>query len=243
MIIGSHDSCAYQSKDDCMCLCWLWAKTQSLPLHEQFHLGVRLFDLRYHLDSVFYISHTFSTSYTVEQALTDLIHSASDMNEYVYIRLKRDSSSVPLPSFGSALRSLIINGQPFDRYIVPYPSVVRGNPVDQRCIVLYSDDTTLHDDNVDPSWIFPQLFDAVETWDCPTVDAAVQRIHDMPFYNNGLPKAIFIDFSGKYPPEIVFDIIWKRVSTIIMPRIASGDITCIMINHVSAEIMQTLQGH
>jgi len=241
-MIGSHDSCAIQPKDDCMCICWLWAKTQSVSLKEQFHLGVRLFDLRYHLDGEFYISHTFSTSYTVQEALTDLITCAREKNEYVYVRLKRDSSSVALPSFGAALESLMINGQPFGTYVVPYPNVVYGNPVDQRCIVLYSDNTTLQDDHVNSRWIFPQLFDTIETWDCSTVDAAVQRIQEMAFHNNGLPKAIFIDFSANYPPAMAFDMVWKRVSALILPRLASREISCLMINSVTAEIMRELQG-
>ena len=53
MIIGSHDSCTCKSKNDCICLCWHWAKTQSTTLKEQFDLGVRLFDLRYKLNDIY----------------------------------------------------------------------------------------------------------------------------------------------------------------------------------------------
>ena len=202
MIIGSHDSCAESPKNPCLCICWPWAKTQSLSLEEQHNIGVRLFDLRYHLnEATYYMSHTFSTNYTVQQALTEVVSCALNMREYIYIRLKRDSSSDPLPGFGSMLEHIMIRGMPLGEYIVEYNETTLWNyinqkPTNNKCVIIYSDNDTLRDDNVARSWIFPQLFDTIETWDCGNVDDAVQRIHDKKFKGNGLPRAIFVDFSG-----------------------------------------------
>jgi hypothetical protein len=104
-----------------MCLCWEWAETQSLTLGEQFDLGVRLFDLRYsQSSSVFYISHTLNTSYNVHDALYELIKRATAAKEYIYIRLKRDSSSVPLPTFGTWLPCIMIDDSSLQDFIIPF---------------------------------------------------------------------------------------------------------------------------
>jgi hypothetical protein len=246
VIIGSHDSCACVAKDDCMCICWLWAKTQDISLKDQFALGVRLFDLRYHMDNnVYYMSHTFSTSYTVENALTELIKCAVEANEYIYIRLKRDSSSPALPSFGSFFTSILIHDIPITTFMIEYDGstlwqYLNAKP-DRQCIVLYSDNDTLRDDHIPAQWIFPQLFDTVETWDCSSIDSAAQRIRLKPFRNNGLPKAIFIDFSGVYPPEMIFDYLWEQIEDDIMMCIHNNVIQCIMVNHINATTIQLLR--
>jgi hypothetical protein len=253
MIIGSHDSCTCKSKNECICLCWQWAKTQSTTLKEQFDLGVRLFDLRYKLNDIYYISHTLDTMYTLENALTELVKCSIDANEYIYIRLKRDSSSYPLPSFGYTLESIKIHGVPLSQYLVEYGTVdktfnggairryMKKIPTSNRRIILYSDDNTLSEDNVPSAWFFPQLFDTVETWGCAQIDDAVSVIKDGHFKNNGLPKAIFVDFSSIYPPEIAFDYIWKRVKETIINYIIRGDIDCIVVNHISHDLVQTIK--
>ena len=246
MIIGSHDSCTESPKNPCLCICWPWAKTQSFSLEDQFKIGVRLFDLRYHLeDDTYYISHTFSTNYTVQQALTDLVSCAMDSEEYVYIRLKRDSSSVPLPEFGTALDRIMINSISLGEYVVRYDGRIlwdymNKKPYNNKCIIIYSDNDTLRDDNVVSSWIFPQLFDTVETWDCSTVDDAIQRIHDKNFKQNGLPRAIFVDFSGLYPPKIAFEYVWEQVKDMIVESIVRKEIDCVMVNYANPEIVNML---
>ncbi len=246
VIIGSHDSCACVAKDECMCICWLWAKTQDISLKDQFALGVRLFDLRYRMDNnVYYMSHTFSTNYTVEKALTELIACAVEANEYIYIRLKRDSSSPALPSFGSFFTSICIHDIPITTFMIEYDGstlwqYLTGKP-DRQCIVLYSDNDTLRDDHIPAQWIFPQLFDTVETWDCSSIDSAAQRIRLRPFHNNGLPKAIFIDFSGVYPPELIFDYLWEEIENDIMLCIHNNVIQCVMVNHINADTIQLLR--
>jgi hypothetical protein len=208
-----------------------------MTLEEQFNLGVRLFDLRYHMDhDVFYMSHTFSTSYTVQDALTELIGCATRARQYIYIRMKRDSSSVPLPTFGSFLEPIIAHcaieytGQ--DIY-----DIIGRQPNDARCVVLYSDDSTMRDDQVSLRWIFSQIFDTIETWDCGHADEAVERIRLKQFRNNGLPKAIFLDFSSVYPPELAFDCVWDRSKDMIADYIVHKEIDCIMINSVQSDIM------
>jgi len=246
MIIGSHDSCAESPNNPCLCICWAWAKTQTHSLEEQHHIGVRLFDLRYHMnDNTYYMSHTFSTNYTVEQAFTELVSCALDSQEYVYIRLKRDSSSVPLPTFGNALDRIMIRGLPLGEYVARYDGRIlwdymNKKPFNNKCIIIYSDNDTLREDNLVPSWIFPQLFDTVETWDCPTVDAAVERIRKREFKENGLPRAIFIDFSGMYPPKIAFECVWEQVKDSIVECIVRKEIDCVMINYATAEIVNLL---
>ena len=69
MIFGSHDSCACTIKNKSYCLCWIWAKTQDISLKDQYMLGIRLFDIRYHFIEIFYTSHAFSTTYTVKNVL------------------------------------------------------------------------------------------------------------------------------------------------------------------------------
>ena len=253
MIIGSHDSCTCKSKNNYMCLCWEWAKTQNITLKEQFDLGVRLFDLRYKLNDIYYISHTLNTMYTLENALTELVKCSIDANEYIYIRLKRDSSSYPLPSFGYTLESIKIYGVPLSQYLVEYGTAdksfnggairryMRKIPTSNRRIILYSDDNTLSEDNVPAAWFFPQLFDTVETWGCAAIDDAVSVIKDGHFKNNGLPKAIFVDFSSLYPPEIAFDYIWERVKDTVINYIIRGDIDCIVLNHICHDVVQIIK--
>ena len=246
MIIGSHDSCAESPNNPCLCLCWAWAKTQTLSLEDQHDIGIRLFDLRYHLsDDIYYMSHTFSTNYTVQQALTELVSCALNKREYIYIRMKRDSSSVALPEFGSIMERIMIRDMPLSEYIVEYNGANLWNyinqpPQDNKCVIIYSDNDTLRDDNVPRSWIFPQLFDTVETWDCPNVDAAVERIRKREFKGNGLPRAIFVDFSGMYPPKMAFEYVWEQVKDIIVECIICKEIDCVMINYANAEIVNLL---
>lgn len=246
MIIGSHDSCAESPNNPCLCLCWAWAKTQTLSLEDQHDIGVRLFDLRYHLNGeTYYMSHTFSTNYTVHQAITELVSRALNKREYIYIRMKRDSSSAPLPGFGSIVERIMIRDMPLSEYIVEYNGAnlwnyINQSPQDNKCVIIYSDNDTLRDDNVPCSWIFPQLFDTVETWDCPTVDAAVERIRKREFKGNGLPRAIFVDFSGLYPPKMAFEYVWEQVKDIIVECIIRKEIDCVMINYANAEIMNLL---
>ena len=246
MIIGSHDSCTELPKNPCLCMCWPWAKTQELSLEDQYKVGVRLFDLRYHMNNdVYYMSHTFSTNYTVTQALTDLVSCALDTREYVYIRMKRDSSSQPLIGFGTSLEYTFIRGLPLHEYVVRYDGstlwdYMNKKPNDNKCIIIYSDNDTLRDDNVVRSWIFPQLFDTIETWDCGNVDDAVARIHTRQFKENGLPRAIFIDFSSLYPPKMAFDRVWEQVKDTIINAIIHKEIECVMINYANAEIANLL---
>jgi len=247
VIIGSHDSCACVAKDECLCICWLWAKTQDASLKDQFALGVRFFDLRYRMDNdIYYMSHTFSTSYTVEKALTELIRCAVEANQYIYIRMKRDSSSPALPSFGSFFTSILLQDIPITTFIMEYDGSTLWQYIDKKpdraCVVLYSDNDTLRDDDVPMRWVFPQLFDTVETWDCGTIDDAVQRIHMKPFANNGLPKAIFIDYSGVYPPEMIFDYLWEQIEDDIMLYIQQGIIECVMLNHINVGTIRMLRG-
>jgi len=246
MIIGSHDSCAESPKNPCLCICWTWAKTQALSLEDQYKIGVRLFDLRYHIDGdTYYMSHTFSTNYTVHQALTDLVSCALDSQEYVYIRLKRDSSSPNLPGFGTALEYTMIRNKPLGEYIVYYDGkgirdYMNKKPTDNKCVIIYSDNDTLRDDNLVRSWIFPQLFDTVETWDCGTIKDAVQRINDKKFKENGLPKAIFVDFSSMYPPKMAFEYVWEQVKDMIVESIVGKEIDCVMVNYATPEIVNLL---
>jgi len=239
-MIGSHDSCACIAKDKCLCCCWPWAQTQTISLHDQFQLGVRLFDLRYHLDdTVYYMSHTFSTSYTVEQALRELIACAVDAHEYIYIRMKRDSSSPALPAFGAMIQPIL------EPYVIEYDGstlwqFIRNKPSDSKCVLLYCDNDTLRDDHVTYSWIFPEIFDVIATWDCGTVTDAVERIEQKAFKENGLPKAIFIDFSAWYPPEIAFDMVWSRVQDTVVGYLMRHEIECVMINCVDVSTVHTL---
>ena len=247
MIIGSHDSGTAIAKNKCMCICWPWAQTQNISLSDQFAVGVRLFDLRYKMiDGVACITHTFATSYTIENALQELIECALVANEYIYIRIKRDSSSSRIPLFGSILQSITVRGSTIQNYIIEYDGstvwqFMNKRPSDQHMIILYSDNNTLFDDCVPSSWIFPQLFDTLETWDCGNMDDAIQRIHMMKFHNNGLPKAIFVDFSGLMPPEIAFELVWEQVEDVIIRYVMRGEINCIMINFICPEIIHELR--
>ena len=247
MIIGSHDSGTALAKNKCMCICWPWAQTQKISLSDQFELGVRLFDLRYKMvNGIAYITHTFTTSYTVEDALQELIECAIVANEYIYIRMKRDSSSSGIPMFGTILQNITIHDINIQNYIIEYDGAtvwqfMKKQPTDRRYIVLYSDNNTLLEDRVPSSWIFPQLFDTLETWDCGNMDDAIQRIHMMKFHNNGLPKAIFVDFSGLMPPEIAFDLVWEQVEDVIISHIMRGEINCVMINHICPDIINELR--
>jgi len=245
MIIGSHNSCTCKGRNVLACLCWKWAKTQSMSLKEQFELGVRLFDLRYKLNDIYYISHTFDTSYTLQQAMTDLVECSMNTDEYIYVRLKRDHSSYPLPSFGYTLESMKINDTRLHDYIVDNHGKKKFNlnqkPFNMKRIILYTDDSTLSEDNVLQTWFFPQLFDTIETWQCSRVEDAARLIYDKRFKNNGLPKAIFLDFSSTYPPEIATDLLWDLVKDTIISYIRRGEIDCIMINYVCSDIVRLIK--
>ena len=114
-------------------------------------------------------------------------------------------------------------------------------PTSIRRIILYSDDNTLSEDNVPSAWFFPQLFDTIETWGCAAIDDAISVIQAGHFKNNGLPKAIFVDFSSIYPPEIAFDYIWERVKNTIINYIIRGDIDCIVLNHICYDVVQIIK--
>ena len=246
VLLGSHDSGACQSKNSCIGCCWMWAKTQTISLQEQFDHGIRLFDLRYKMeDGVFYISHTFSTSYSVQHALTELVQCALESNEYIFIRMKRDSSSEPLSAFGDFLQSIQINGYPLSSYVIEYDGstlwyYLNKTPYMRARILFYSDDNTLHDDNVPRSWIFPQLFDTIETWGYKKVEEAVESIYEKKFKENGLPRAIFIDFSSCYPPGIAFEMVWERVQDKIIEYVTQGEIECIVLNCIRSDIVNYL---
>jgi hypothetical protein len=236
MLWGSHDSCSSQVNDPFNLCCVIWAKTQDLSLSDQFSLGIRLFDLRYSFNQLFVISHTIPSRYTLQEAIQELIQCSINSNEYIYIRLKRDSTSPPLPSFGNALQSIQINSQPLSDYIVTYDgstlwSFLRESP-NGPTVVLYSDNETLHEDHVPSSWIFPQLFDVIETWEYSTVEEAVQRVYEKKFAENGLPKAIFLDFSSILPPEVSFTLLWNQVKEEIKRDIKNGTIQCVMSNQI-----------
>jgi len=72
------------------------------------------------------------------------------------------------------------------------------------------------------------------------VDDAVQRIRDKNFKQNGLPRAIFVDFSGLYPPKIAFDYIWEQVKDMIVESIVRKEIDCVMVNYATPEIVNLL---
>jgi len=186
-------------------------------------------------DGVYYMSHRFSTSYTVSDALTELIVCALAANEYVYIRMKRDSSSPPLPGFGAFVEP-IIGRHAFKYFGQDIRTIMGATPVYPRCVVLYSDSQSMQEDHVSSDWIFPQIFDTVETWDCGTIEDAVQRIRLLQFKENGLPKALFIDFSAKYPPEFAFEYVWEKTKDTIAGYITRKEIDCIMINSVDPDI-------
>jgi hypothetical protein len=237
MIFGSHDSCACTIKNKSYCICWIWAKTQDISLKDQYKLGIRLFDIRYHFYEMFYTSHTFSTSYTIKDAITELVQCSKEENDYIFIRLKRDSSSPGLPSFGSYLSSLTINNEPLSSYVIEYDgstlwSFMDKKPVDSHRIIFYSDDESLLQDNVCKSWIFPQLFDTIETWGCSNIEEATQLIIQKKFKENGLPKAIFLDFSSIFPPEIAHELLWYRVQTYIKDYIDKNEIQCLVMNQI-----------
>lgn len=236
MLWGSHDSGACQVNDPWKSCCWVWAQTQDLFLTDQFLLGIRLFDLRYSFDDLFRISHTIPSRYTLQHAIHELVQCSIQSNQYIFIRLKRDSASPPLPSFGNALQSIRIHSKPLEDYIVTYDgstlwSFLHKTPSGPT-VILYSDDSTLHEDLVPSSWIFPQLFDAVETWGCSTVEEAEQRVYEKKFAENGLPKAIFLDFSSIYHPELSFELLWNRIKGEIKHDIEKGTIQCVMTNQI-----------
>ena len=110
-ILGSHDSCANQPEfcNNIFNIPWYWAKTQKHSLKDQFNIGVRLFDIRYRYENktnTFYISHTFCTSYTLKDALFELLTCAIKEKCFVYINIKRDWKADPC-DLGKYVSSLI----------------------------------------------------------------------------------------------------------------------------------------
>lgn len=237
-MLGSHDSCACKVRNNCQCLCWVWSKTQDSSLTQQFNFGVRWFDIRYRMeDGVFYTSHTFSSSLTLEEALCELIECARSSDEYMIVRLKRDSASVPLPLLGNHLERIRYRGKPLSHFIVQ-DGLWSWNqlPYDNKRVVLYSDNETALEDNVPDAWMFPQLFDTVETWGCNTVEEAVQKINELEFLENGRPKALFIDFSSMYPPEVAFDWVWSSVKPFVLDSLKKGDIQLLVLNCIDSSL-------
>jgi hypothetical protein len=216
-----------------------------MTLMEQYQLGIRFFDLRYKLNDIYYINHTNGS--TLEHAFADLIQSSIDSNEYVFIRLKREESSYPLPSFGYTLDSMMIHGTPLHEYVIQNHGrkdiriYLKRTPISNRRLIIYSDDTTLSEDNVLQSWFFPQIFDVIETMDCERVEDAIQMIHDKPFKNNGLPRAIFLTFHGTYHSEMAFELLWDHVQHAIRRYSRNGEIECIMISYVCATMIKAIQ--
>lgn len=233
LVFGSHDSCACKGKYPSQCLCWCWAKTQDISLRKQYELGIRWFDLRYSFDEIYTISHTFSSMYSVQFAFEELISCCTETNEKIYIRLKRDSTSPSLPEFGEFLKSITIKLLPLHYYIES-----ETNKYGQ--IILYTDSNSTLEDNVPTIWLRSQLFDTIETWDCHSVEEASKRIHTKSFLENGLPKAIFLDFSSNYPPEIAFELLWQKVKDNIIERIKKKQIQCLVMNHISYDMMKEL---
>lgn len=209
-------------------------------------MGVRYFDIRYSfIGNNYVVSHTYATNYSVYDAINELVSCASSVNEYVYIRLKRDSASVALPGFGAWFSLIKINNNSVLNYFVKndiqdISSLLNKKPLGTECIILYSDDTTLHDDNVSAQVVFSQIFDTVETWQCGEVDDAVKLITNPTFKNNGLLKAIFIDFSANYPPEIAFKLVWEKVEDKIVEYSKNNTIQCVMINNVDDKIIKKI---
>ena len=244
MLIGSYDSTRCKGKHSSSCLCWESA-TQDMTLTEQYQLGIRFFDLRYKLNDIYYINHTNGS--TLERAFADLIQCSIDSNEYVFIRLKREESSYPLPSFGYTLDSMMIRGTPLHEYVIQNHGrkdiriYLKRTPISNRRLIIYSDDTTLSEDNVLQSWFFPQIFDVIETMDCERVEDAIQIIHDKPFKNNGLPRAIFLTFHGTYHSEMAFELLWDHVQHAIRRYSRNGEIECIMISYVCATMIRAIR--
>jgi hypothetical protein len=77
IIPGSHNSGSAQQADDlrgCRSALFPWARQQSLPVAAQLRAGVRLLDIRLHVldDMSIRVSHTFDTSYTLQEVLSDI---------------------------------------------------------------------------------------------------------------------------------------------------------------------------
>jgi hypothetical protein len=159
----------------------------------------------------YYSSHTYPTQYTIQDAMMELVQCSQQSKEYTYIRLKRDSSSDPLPDFGTMFQSIHVNHQLIEDYIVRHPLpfsigdvIHAGTDADEQSptllpspiptIILFCDNDTLRDDHIPEHWYGPMLFDAIETWNCQSIMEASDLIHARSFQYNGLPKAIFLDY-------------------------------------------------
>ena len=108
MIFGSHDSCACTIKNKSY---WIWAKTQD----------------KTNINLVYVFS-------IFKDAITELIQCSKEENDYIFIRLKRDSSSPGLPPFGNYL---MINDKPLSSYVIEYDgwSFMDKKPVDSHRII------------------------------------------------------------------------------------------------------------
>lgn len=241
MIFGTHNSCTNEIESSC-CV-YLWCQTQSSSLIEQFQMGIRLFDLRYKMiGNQYYISHTYPTNYKVKDAFIELITCSQQANETVYIRLKRDSSSVPLPDFGTMFQTIHVENKRIEKYIIRQPlEYIEPGQLTVPTIILFCDNDTLRDDHMPVNWYGPMLFDAIETWNCQSIMEASDLIHARSFQYNGLPKAIFLDYSSYYPPYYTTPLLWNEVKKEIQTMIIKKEIQCVMLNFVTPEIIQELQ--
>jgi hypothetical protein len=232
--------------------CMLWSQTQTYSLVEQFEMGVRFFDIRYKMDGEnYYSSHTYPTQYTIQDAMMELVQCSQQSKEYTYIRLKRDSSSDPLPEFGTMFQSIHVNHQLIEDYIVRHPlpfpigEVLHvdadPSPFPIPTIILFCDNDTLRDDHIPDNWYGPMLFDAIETWNCQSIMEASDLIHARSFTYNGLPKAIFLDYSSIYPPHYTSTLLWNEVKKDIEHMIVKKEIQCVMLNYITPDMIRELQ--
>lgn len=245
-LIGSHDSCGYEPLNtSCVSrMCWLFAKTQRQTLREQYDSGVRLFDLRYRkLGNEFMVSHTLFTSYSLKDALLDLLEIANDR---IYIRLKRDSTiNQPIGGLQDALATykfndisvlsymILNNGQPF-----PGPSNDKGKGKGK--LVMWTDNSTPLEDGLSQIFVWGQIFDTVETYMYNTLVDAVRAVEDKQFKNNGLPKMIFLDWSSYLPPLIAGDLLIDKVFSLIVSYRQQGLIQGVMINSVDPRVIKRI---
>jgi hypothetical protein len=155
-------------------------------------------------------------------------------------------------------QSIHVNHQLIEDYIVRHPlpfsigDVIHvGTDADEQSptllpspiptIILFCDNDTLRDDHIPEHWYGPMLFDAIETWNCQSIMEASDLIHARSFQYNGLPKAVFLDYSSIYPPKYTSTLLWNEVKKDIEHMIVKKEIQCVMLNYITPDMIRELQ--
>ena len=241
--LGSHNSCtAFPRTID---PAWPWCRCQDTSLKEQYALGVRWFDLRYNCDNgSFRVSHAHDSSYSLCDALRDLLEAGAPSGDLLYVRLMRDNDARIKTGLdiGSALETFAFLGRSLRVFLIKHGKAT-SNPWESarapsEFVVLYCPDWTLDEDRMDAELYFREIFRLCSLWEQTSLEAAIHRVLNptFPAWPDWGPRALLLDYAeATFPwrtPEQTFPIIWRAVRD----ALELSDVQYIGVNFVPGRV-------